>query len=371
MPFIYDLFGRPLSDRSVDAEAGRKARQCPFSGDLCDGGGNRYQTKIDLKTRPSSDALKNYFNSGADEVVPGVCSIDSSGDLWVVCPRRLFGAKHTGQGLPVANHSLQNYEKQILLEAGVPNGVDVGIWSEVNLAYSVADAEINYHFDYVAAPLVKMTLAQANALYDGSPSDLNELIRSARTGGLIPPRHPSAKVPDFVLNLPDLAHPFIFEVMTASTSGSNTKTGTNIASAFENAILGEDHTSPGINKRQVWGRMVTQLFAKTALARAWKGDTFWIVQDELLRDMELTTLLDMSTIGSNPAQNLNFLVMHYDRVPAGGRKMDFQKKISVDSGLDFGGNHAATDVLLPGQNLPKVELLKPILRRQLAALVKI
>lgn len=40
MPTIYDLFGYPMDDQSETAENTRKARQCPFMGAVCDGGGN-------------------------------------------------------------------------------------------------------------------------------------------------------------------------------------------------------------------------------------------------------------------------------------------------------------------------------------------
>ena len=55
------------------------------------------------------------------------------------------------------------------------------------------------------------------------------------------------------------------------------------SSAFKSLLLGLDYQGPGINKRQVWGRMATQLFAKSALAESWGGKTFWLVQDQLLK----------------------------------------------------------------------------------------
>lgn len=59
MPTIYDLFGYPVDDRSEVAENTRKARQCPFMNAVCDGGGNRYQTKIKLTPK---EPLTQYFN---------------------------------------------------------------------------------------------------------------------------------------------------------------------------------------------------------------------------------------------------------------------------------------------------------------------
>jgi len=37
--------------------------------------------------------------------------------------------------------------------------------------------------------------------------------------------------------------------------------------------------------------MATQLFAKSALAEEWGGKTVWLVQDQLLKNIQLTTKL--------------------------------------------------------------------------------
>jgi hypothetical protein len=56
MPSIFELFGFPVDDRSPEVEQIRKSRQCPFMDAICDGGGNRYQTKIKLTpTEPLTD----------------------------------------------------------------------------------------------------------------------------------------------------------------------------------------------------------------------------------------------------------------------------------------------------------------------------
>lgn len=158
--------------------------------------------------------------------------------------------------------------------------------------------------------------------------------------------------------------------MTASTSGSHTASGTDMRNAFRNAILSSEHTSPGINKRQVWGRMVTQLFAKTALAHEWGGRTVWIIQDELLRNIELTTRLKATSVASQPGKNISLIVMHYEVSPdTGKRRMSFKVGMDGDAGLDFTGNNTFTDILLPKTAPPRMELLKAILRRKIAAIV--
>lgn len=370
MPTIYDLFGFPMDDRSATAENVRKARQCPFMGAICDGGGNRYQTEIKLTP---TEPLTQYFNLGITEVVPGVCSILAGQDIWVVCPRRLLAARYSNPGLPPVNHALQDYERNLLISAGLPRGVNIGIWPEVTLSHRVEDADINYHFDYVAAPLVEVSLAEVFRNQDFTAAlgdlELQDLVNVAKKSGYYQrgQRNP-ANVP---ILLPNLTQPFILEVMTASTSGSNTENATDMRSAFRNAILVNEHTSPSINKRQVWGRMVTQLFAKTALACEWGGRTVWIIQDELLRNIELTTRLRTNSIQDNPQQNISLVVMHYDVALDGRRKMSFKITKDGDAGIDFGGNDTFTDILLPKTAPPKIELLKAILRRKLGAIVNL
>lgn len=369
MPTIFDLFGFPLDDRSQAAESVRKAIRCPFMDDVCDGGGNRYQTTIPLTP---SEPLTKYFNPGIERVVPGVCSILAGADTWVVCPRRLLAARHTGEGLPPVNHFLQNYERDLLLSAGLPQRVNLGLWSEVALKQQVDDADINYHFDYVAAPLVTSTLdrtlRELGLTEQQIDAEIGSLVDSAKKNDYYAKgvRNPST-VP---ITLPDISTPYILEVMTASTSGSDTASGTDMRSAFRNAILESDHTSPGINKRQVWGRMVTQLFAKTALAHAWGGRTVWIIQDELLRNIELTTRLKTTSVPNQPGKNISLVVMHYEvSQETGKRKMSFKASIDGDAGLDFAGNDTFTDILLPKTAPPRLELLKAILRRKIAAIV--
>lgn len=369
MPTIYDLFGFPLDERSESAETTRKARQCPFMGDICDGGGNRYQTEIPLTP---TEPLTQYFNPGIQRVIPGVCSILAGEDTWVVCPRRLFAARYTGEGLPPVNHALQEYERDLLLSAGLPQGIKMGLWSEVVLKQSIDDADINYHFDYIAAPLVEKTLESAlqglGLTTEQITTEIRGMTAAARRSGYYAKGVKNlATVP---ILLPDMNTPYILEVMTASTSGSDTENATDMRSAFRNAILSNDHTSPGINKRQVWGRMVTQLFAKTALAKEWGGRTVWIIQDELLRNIELTTRLRTMSLSNNPPQNISLVVMHYEVSPEGSkRKMSFKTSIDGDAGIDFSGNDTFTDILLPKTAPPKIELLRAILRRKLGAIV--
>lgn len=191
---------------------------------------------------------------------------------------------------------------------------------------------------------------------------------AAKTGKYLKGRYSPDKIQEV---LPDLLNPVIIEVMTASTSGSDREAGTDIASSFTDAILGREHNCPGINKRQVWGRMATQLFAKSALAEEWGGKTIWLVQDQLLKNIELTTKLNLAESSSKVHGTINFLSMHYKAGEKGLNSLNLKKYSAKDAGLDFQGNEKATDILLPKVNPDKNVLLKAVLRRKLSAIISL
>ncbi|NJO83274.1 MAG: hypothetical protein HC828_10955 [Blastochloris sp.] len=369
MPQIFELFGFPITDRGQQAEQNRKEAQCPFMNTKCDGGGNRHQTKIRLDR---DSLLRDYFDSNLENVIPGICSITAGGDTWVVCPRRLFAARNSTDEFPVTNFALQSHEKEILLQTGLPQGVDIGVWSEVYLKQQVEDAEINYHFDYIAMPLVETTLRDFLGQFQLDDDQFEQEVLGfslqMRKRGYF--SRVSRNVADTPARFPVMSQPFIFEVMTASTSGSDTENETDIRSAFRNAILNRNHESPGINKRQVWGRMVTQLFAKTALANAWGGQTLWVIQDELLRNIELTTLLRTSRIARRKGSDINLVVMKYIEGES-GKEIGLKESLSGDSGLEFAGDETFTDILLPKVVPSKFQLARSVLRRSIDAVINI
>jgi len=159
--------------------------------------------------------ILHWLDPGIEEVVPGVCSIQAGEDLWVVCPRRLLAARSDGAGMPPVNQALQNYERDLLISAGLPQGIDMGIWSEVSLRQrGIEDADINYHFDYVAAPLVQMTLQQALEKLGLAPehikNEISDLTAAAKESGYY--IKGKKNVADIPAMFPDLASPFILEV---------------------------------------------------------------------------------------------------------------------------------------------------------------
>jgi hypothetical protein len=363
MPKFYEVYGNDVYDQSPSIVFERQSAYCPFTESICDGGGNRHQTKIRLE----NSRLRDRFNTDLTSVVPGVCSIESGGEVWIVCPRRLLGFKNPSTPI-VVNATLQEHEKAALIAAGVPKGIEMGIWSEVYLQYGDDQSAINYHFDFVISPIMRETsfseMLEAHEIV--LESDVKDLKISAKKGKYLLGKFDSERLLPI---LPNLTAPIIMEVMTASTSGSDTAIGTDIATSFTEAILGNHHNCPGINKRQVWGRMATQLFAKSALADVWGGKTIWLVQDRLLRNLELTTKLQFDAVSVTSAETINFLSMKYRPDSKGLDSIELDNYAEKSAGISFAGNNECTDILLPKVYPEKKELLKSLLRRELAAIV--
>ena len=100
--------------------------------------------------------------------------------------------------------------------------------------------------------------------------------------------------------------------MTSSTSGGNKAKRTQIAMACEDAMLhGMDHEGPGINYRQVWARMVSQLIVKSQVGEAWGGKTVWLVQDLLTEYISKTTALRLPDYASQKLDKVNILAFGY------------------------------------------------------------
>ena len=74
MSKIYELLGYPVEDNSPAVVESRKKAYCPFISGMCDGGGNRYMSDINLLDHQD---LKELF-PGMNRVPSGVCSIQVS-----------------------------------------------------------------------------------------------------------------------------------------------------------------------------------------------------------------------------------------------------------------------------------------------------
>lgn len=252
MPFVNELFGLALE---ASGAQGRDCRQalCPHMGKLCDGGGNRDMARWPATQQPLAPLFDASVREEGDGFIPcGVCSIRLSGGEtaegntdWAVCPRRLLTFE--GRGFSDAQRPLG---LKILGLAGFQPGDEIGVWSEITL--SDRSQNVRYRLDYV--------------LRKGDEP------------------------------------PVIVEIMTASTSGGNRRKRTDIQSAFCDAVLYAhgvlEHrgSSPGVNTRQVWARMASQMIVKSQIANAWGGSAIWVVQDSLLDYMKSNTGLRLDDL---------------------------------------------------------------------------
>lgn len=273
-------------------------------GRECDGGGNRYSSQIDLADLRYSEELKSYFE-GRDTVPAGVCSIQPrTGERpWIVCPRRLLVLGREGMG----RRAHQDFAESLLLRhSGFPSGTRLGVWSEVKLRHATgagrARKSFDYTFDYVLMPTRSVEL---DVIVESTGVGKNKLLGSGfsltRRDGV-----------DYVEDFPH-GDPLVVEIMTSSTSGGNKSKRTTVAQAFEDAILGgvDAHVAPGINYRQVWARMVSQLIVKSEAGVAWGGKTIWVLQDVLADYISSSTALDLQQFLSRETSEVNILSFSY------------------------------------------------------------
>ena len=303
MPKIYELLGYPVNDNSPDVVESRKRAYCPFISNMCDGGGNRFMSDIDLREH---DELKALF-PGLTRVPSGVCSIQISDDTapWIICPRRLL---YMGRK---ANPTVLRGETQtrLLEKCGFSKGTEIGIWAEAKVKYT-NDTEdddtsaFDYTFDYVLMPLGRVSQAQAIAASGMEWSVLQKNLRDS--GHTFARRNGEIYIEDFPVGTP-----VIVEVMTSSTSGGNKKKRSCIPQAFEDCMLGKPHLAPGINYRQVWARMASQLIVKSQAAMAWNGKTIWVLQDLLAEYISSSTALDLHKFISEHTDEVNILAFSY------------------------------------------------------------
>ena len=254
---VNEIFGRVLGLPGTQGEDFRQA-VCPHMGVICDGGGNRNMARLDA----DDEQIAPLFDVSVREdghIPCGICSIRSAGRGndepvdWAICPRRLLAFE--GGGFSYAQRMLGS---RILQLAGFRHGDSVRVWSEITLSERNPEFNVRYRLDYVL-----------------------------RRG-----------------NEP----PVIIEVMTASTSGGNRRRGNDIQSAFRNAVLYANGAlmsygdSPGINIRQVWARMASQIIVKSQIANGWGGHTIWVVQDALVNYMRANTGLRLENLHSEDWQ---------------------------------------------------------------------
>ena len=254
MSVVEELYGQRLAAENIDQAACRTA-VCPFTRTICDGGGNRDMARV-----PAADpALGPFFNRDVGRATGGylpcgVCSVRLPREnvVWAICPRRLLAFGRGG----VAEDQAELANKVFAI-AGFEPDEEISVWTEVSLLEAgPAGGRFNYRLDYV--------------------------LRSTRSG----------------------AAPIVVEVMTCSTSGGNRSQSTDIQGAFRRSVVFA-HTpatdpvrAPGVNVRQVWARMASQMIAKSEAANSWGGRTIWVVQDRLVDYIRTNTALPLDALNT-------------------------------------------------------------------------
>ena len=367
MSKIFELFGYPLETWNAEAKANCAKARCPFMDSDCDGGGNRYLSGIDLDTRKD---LRKYF-PGKKLGQAGVCSLrPKPGEQpWIVCPRRLLtlrDGKPPYQATTVA---------KLVETSGLQKNSVFRAWSEVKMKVATENEEeeaksFDYTFDYVLAGFAKKPLSEVAALI-GKPigktqkiAEINGYTLAQRDGVMWVEDFPSDPIT-------------IVEIMTSSTSGGDKKKRTQIAMAFEDAVKnGQAHNGPGINYRQVWARMVSQLIVKSQVGIAWNGKTIWLLQDVLANYISQSTALNLEKYLSSHPNEVNILAFGY------GDKADSKNHqdqiIELTDSKFYSGPISSTksngvgfiDIVKIGAPPPKARLWRSLFLKRPSAVLK-
>lgn len=302
MSKVFELYGYRLDCWNNEAAANREKAWCPFMDAECDGGGNRYLSALDIT---KNSKLKKFF-PGKEVVQSGICSLRlrDSEQPWIVCPRRLLSLR--GRKSNYQTH----VREQLIKCSELKQGKFYKTWSEVKMKVETTNDDdegksFDYTFDYVIAGSVRKKLSEvADLLGKGlratqKIAEDNQYTMASRNGELWIDDFPADPI-------------VIVEIMTSSTSGGDKKKRTQIAMACEDAIISpEKHNGPGINYRQVWARMVSQLIVKSQVGIAWNGKTFWLIQDLLAQYISSTTALDLSKYIAQHPDEVNILSFGY------------------------------------------------------------
>lgn len=303
MSKIFELFGYRLDAWGPEAEENCKTAWCPFMDAECDGGGNRYLSQLNLNNNPE---LAKRF-PGKSVVQAGICSLSvrEGEQPWIVCPRRLLSLRKNSSQL---NHQ-DHVKDQLLKYMELPQGITHRAWSEVKMKVGTTTDDderkfFDYTFDYVVAGSKKIQLSEAAKIIGLSE---NKTLKIAESNGFTLAKRGDYWIEDFPSD-----PVVIVEIMTSSTSGGDKNKRTQIGMAFEDAVLNPGiHNGPGINYRQVWARMVSQLIVKSEVGIAWNGKTIWLIQDVLADYISSSTALDLSKYLNEKSNEVNILAFSY------------------------------------------------------------
>lgn len=362
---VFELYGYPVDSWSSEAQNNLSHCHCPFMNAECDGGGNRFSSSIVLT---DAHRLKRYFPFKR-QIQAGVCSLQlhAGEQPWIVCPRRLLNYRAG------AESNNQDDVKRILCEkSGLVCGRRYSVWAEVKMKCHVSDGGkeglFDYTFDYVISGRERKSLSDVASLLGMSVSDVADvLMENCFT---ICCKDGVAYCEDFP------APPFVIvEVMTSSTSGGNKRNRTQMAQLFEDTVLklgGVDISpaGPGINYRQVWARMVSQLFVKSQIGKAWGGVTFWVLQDLSAEYISATTALTFSNFIAKRADEVNIISGGYgdEIIPAKRRSaLATVGDVKFYSGKvvsDSADEKTFSDIIKLGCTPPREELLRKLICKQ-------
>jgi hypothetical protein len=303
MSKIFELFGYRLDSWSVKAESNCAKAWCPFMDSECDGGGNRYLSAINLSSH--TDLAKRF--PGKQVIQAGICSlrIQDSDQPWIVCPRRLLSLRE----MPFEIDYQEYVKKQLVKHMALVKRKNYRVWAEVKMKVGTTTNDeqekfFDYTFDYVIAGSKSILLSEAAKIIGRSERVTQ---RIAEKNGFTLAKRNDFWIEDFPSD-----PVIIVEIMTSSTSGGDKKKRTQIAMAFEDAILDvQNHNGPVINYRQVWARMVSQLIVKSQVGIAWNGKTIWLIQDTLANYISSSTALDLSKYVSEQSGEVNILAFGY------------------------------------------------------------
>jgi hypothetical protein len=361
MSKIYELFGYRLKNWSAEAESNLHRAWCPFMNAECDGGGNRYQSAIDLKNNP---ALRKRIPK-KNMIQCGVCSLQThiGEQPWVVCPRRLLSLK---------NGNLSAYQsyvrEQISSYANLDKNKTYSAWAEVKIKTEATTEDdemqsFDYTFDYVLTGIERKLVTDVSSMLDIPANTVQKIAE--KNGFTLALRNNEMWIDNFP------ADPIIIiEIMTSSTSGGDKKKRTQIAMACEDAILhGENHNAPGINYRQVWARMVSQLIVKSQVGIAWGGKTIWLVQDVLADYISKTTALMLAQYLSSHLDEVNILSFGYGNSINNAREPLIELRDSklfsgpITQGGSPNSHDGFVDIVKIGAPPPKSQIWKSLLNK--------
>ena len=250
-----EIYGYPPDATTPAAVEARQSCLCRFRGPHleCEQKNNRGQVAL-VKLEQFPDLQRQYQRT----TIPlGLCSIMDRKEPWIVCPNRLF---YTGPAAPILEHSI--YQSW-----NFKPGDRVALWREVRIVRRKRAKKFNYNFDYVFRKIVN----EERREYEDTP--------------------------------------YVVEVMSCSTSGGGIREDFAAALGSE---LPHEKRGPSLNKRQVLGRMMSQLVAKAEVTHNWGGKTVWIVQDVFWRYVNATTGFDMDEFRQDPAGNMVVIVRHLE-----------------------------------------------------------